>query len=600
MISQETIDEIQQKVNIVDLVSQYADVKHRGSTYVACCPFHNEKTPSFHMNTEKGVYHCFGCGASGNIFSFLMNISGISFADAVTELATKFNIEIKYTNTGFKDNKKEIDALYKVNALAARYFTESLVKNYKIIEKYLEKRNLSKDLIKNFHIGFAANSWNGLLKYLKEAKVPENIMELSGLFYRNKVGEFYDVFRGRLMFPVIIMQKKIAGFGGRIIPDIATKEDLENSPKYLNSKETLIYEKSKILYNFFNAREEIRKNKCLFLVEGYMDVVGLSKANINNVVATCGTALTPEHAKKIEALNVDVIVMFDADNAGYNAASKAFEIFLNTKVNTQAIFLPDGEDPDSLAQAKKNNTLTFLKSLKSLSLLEAYFRKLLREEKITNIKDASPIIKEKIAQKLLETMSKINSEIKLIETMKEASFLLQIPLEVLNKSIKKYRSNVINITELKNEDLKKDLKIKISSLPGIDREVIRIVMKDRNFLTDILSNSILCNFLSSSTLEFLISFDDILKSSKNIDNQKNEVKDLLTSYGHDYVLQWKELNNENNKFNSQAAYDQCLDVLKNVEKENLVKELEQEIQLTKDEKERLSLTQRLFEIRKKK
>ncbi len=600
MISKETIDEIQKKVSIVDIVSQYAEVKHKGGAYVACCPFHNEKTPSFHMSIEKGVYHCFGCGASGNIFSFLMKISGISFSDAVIELANKFNIEIKYTNEKSQDNSKEKESLYKVNALATRYFNQSLVKNYVLLEPYLIKRNITKDIIKNFHIGFSPREWSGLFKFLKDAGVPEKIMELSGLFYRNKVGEFYDAFRGRLIFPVLIMQKKIAGFGGRIIPSIATKEELENSPKYLNSRETLIYEKSRILYNFFNAREIIKKEKCLFLVEGYMDVVGLSKVGINNVIATCGTALTLDHATKIEALNVDVFVMFDADNAGYNAASKAFEIFLNTKINARAIFLPNGEDPDSLAQKQGADTLKFLKSLKTISLLEAYFKKLLREEGIISIKEASPTIKEKISDKIMETISRIKNEVKLIEIIKEASFILQIPVEILNKLLRKYRSKVVYFNDIKKGSEKEgeNKKIKILSLPGIDREIISVVLKDFNFLTDILLNPLLCKSLLPYTLEFLTFLDDILKNDSKTDIKKMRLKDFILSYGEDYLSLWKELRRDTNKFNPQSAYEQCLDVLKKIERNTLVKELEENIQLTKDDAERLTLINKLFEIRK--
>ncbi len=412
MISKETIDEISQKVSIVDLVSLYAEVKQRGSSYVACCPFHNEKTPSFNMSQEKGVFHCFGCGVSGNIFSFLMKMEGISFLEAATKLANKFNIEIKYTDTSFVDKRKDIDALYRVNALAYKYFKSSLARNLNLIKDYLKERNFTSEMLKQFGVGFAPNNWQGLYEFLKEEKIQESDMELSGLFNRNKSGKLYDVFRGRLIFPVIVEAKKVSGFGGRIIPSVASKEDLENTPKYLNSRETLVYEKSKILYNFFNARDEIRRKKYLFLVEGYMDVLGLARVGIKNAVATCGTSLTLEHAWKMENLNASVIVMFDADNAGFAAAARAFNIFLNTKINARAIFLPSGEDPDSIASKHGENTLEFLETLPRVSLLEAYFNKLLSDENIKDIKGASPSIKEKISSKLLEDISKTKNNIK--------------------------------------------------------------------------------------------------------------------------------------------------------------------------------------------
>lgn len=607
IIARETIDEILQKVNIVDLVSQYAEVKHKGSTYVACCPFHNEKTPSFHISPEKGVYHCFGCGESGNIFSFLMKMGGLSFVDAVAEIANKFNIEIKYTNTKFQDNKKDIDALYKVNVLSYKYFEYSLKANYDLIKDYLNSRKITTDSIKDFYIGFAPNEWHGLYNFLKKSKVPESVMELSGLFYRNQSGNLYDVFRGRLMFPVITEPKKISGFGGRVIPGILSKEDIDNQPKYLNSKETLVYEKSKILYNFFNARDEIKRKKFLFLVEGYMDVVGLARVNVKNVIATCGTALTQEHAKKIENLNVQVIVMFDADTAGYNAAAKAFLIFLNTKINAEALFLPNGEDPDSLSDKEGLNTLNFLKNLPRISLLDAYFRKLLRDENIEHISQASANTKQKISDIMLEAISKINSNIKKLEIIKEASFLLQVPVGVLNKEIQKFRGNVVNFPE-KNNDLNnagsKTQIINISKLPSIDREVLGIVLKDTSYIDVILKNSDLCQYLTNIIIDFVLAYKNFLQQNLVKEHNNgytgldNELSDFLNSFGNDFEHLFKSLNGDKSNFNPSGAYEQCVNLAKRLQKEELIKNLENELQLTKDETIRIELINKLFEIKK--
>ena len=432
-------------------------------------------------------------------------------------------------------------------------------------------------------------------------------MELSGLFYRNQSGNLYDVFRGRLMFPVITEPKKISGFGGRVIPGISSKEDIDNQPKYLNSKETLVYEKSKILYNFFNARDEIKRKKFLFLVEGYMDVVGLARVNVKNVIATCGTALTQEHAKKIENLNVQVIVMFDADTAGYNAAAKAFLIFLNTKINAEALFLPNGEDPDSLSDKEGLNTLNFLKNLPRISLLDAYFRKLLRDENIEHISQASANTKQKISDIMLEAISKINSNIKKLEIIKEASFLLQVPVGVLNKEIQKFRGNVVNFPE-KNNDLNnagsKTQIINISKLPSIDREVLGIVLKDTSYIDVILKNSDLCQYLTNIIIDFVLAYKNFLQQNLVKEHNNgytgldNELSDFLNSFGNDFEHLFKSLNGDKSNFNPSGAYEQCVNLAKRLQKEELIKNLENELQLTKDETIRIELINKLFEIKK--
>ena len=338
-----------------------------------------------------------------------------------------------------------------------------------------------------------------------------------------------------------------------------------------------------------------------------MDVVGLARVNVKNVIATCGTALTQEHAKKIENLNVQVIVMFDADTAGYNAAAKAFLIFLNTKINAEALFLPNGEDPDSLSDKEGLNTLNFLKNLPRISLLDAYFRKLLRDENIEHISQASANTKQKISDIMLEAISKINSNIKKLEIIKEASFLLQVPVGVLNKEIQKFRGNVVNFPE-KNNDLNnagsKTQIINISKLPSIDREVLGIVLKDTSYIDVILKNSDLCQYLTNIIIDFVLAYKNFLQQNLVKEHNNgytgldNELSDFLNSFGNDFEHLFKSLNGDKSNFNPSGAYEQCVNLAKRLQKEELIKNLENELQLTKDETIRIELINKLFEIKK--
>ena len=271
-------------------------LKAAGSNLVGLCPFHDEKTGSFNINVSNNYYHCFGCGASGNVLSYVMETKGFSFLEAVEYLAQKFNITLKHEG-GKKKAKSDISGkeIYQLNALAQEFFRSALKDNSKKLVSYLEDRGFDLPALKPFALGYAPAGWDNLYQFFQSRKIPEKLMLASGLIKKNSSGKIYDVFRDRVIFPIWIDGQRIAGFGGRIIEEDADKKQA----KYLNSPETLVYHKSQILFGFPQAIKAVKSLGYVYLVEGYFDVIRLHQMGVCNVVATCGTAVTPQHLKKL-------------------------------------------------------------------------------------------------------------------------------------------------------------------------------------------------------------------------------------------------------------------------------------------------------------
>jgi DNA primase len=335
------IDEIRLVADIVDVIGGYVSLKRRGRNYMALCPFHNEKTPSFSVSPDKQIFHCFGCGKGGNVFTFLMEHEKVSFVEAVRLLADRYGITLpRYEPT--RDARTE-RMLY-ANEVAAQYFQEALKNEaYRAkIEPYLyEKRGLSPGMVEKFRIGLAPDDWKGFLTFAQKKDLkPEELLE-AGLAVRSeKTGEYYDRFRTRLMFPIFNLGGKVVGFGGRTLK----KGD---NIKYMNSPETSIYNKSYILYGMNFARSAIRDSETAILVEGYFDLISLFQAGIENVVAVSGTAFTDQQARLLGRFAQTAYLFFDADSAGRNAALRSVEYFFNAGIEPIIVTPPPGHDPDS-------------------------------------------------------------------------------------------------------------------------------------------------------------------------------------------------------------------------------------------------------------
>ena len=342
-INREIIEEVRAAANIVDVVGSYISLRKRGKNYLGLCPFHGEKEPSFTVNDEKQIFHCFGCGASGSVFDFLMRSRNLSFAEAVKELAKRFSIPLpQRQETGQAKRMRELaERLRHVNELAAVYFNQVLLDKGagEMALTYLQSRGMGPEVIQDFQLGYAPQSWDGLKRFLLSRKVDLKTAVQAGLLVKKSERDCYDRFRHRLMFPIKDMRGRTVAFGGRAL-------DEENPPKYLNSPETPIFHKGRTLYGLATAREACRRHKEALVVEGYFDLLAVYNQGIQQVVAPLGTALTLHHVRLLSRLAPQAVLVFDGDQPGMRAAMRSLELFLREKLPARLLALPEGMDPD--------------------------------------------------------------------------------------------------------------------------------------------------------------------------------------------------------------------------------------------------------------
>ena len=343
-IPEEKISEILNTSDIIDIISQSVILKKSGSNFFGLCPFHSEKTPSFSVNANKQIYYCFGCGAGGDVLNFLKRYHGITFPEAVKIVARQYNITIE---TGKIDPSKRREthlkeSLFRLNKNIMAFFNGVLKKSHqgKKACDYLKLRKISEDIIEQFHLGFSPDRWDSVVGELKELKISKNTAVQSGLILvREQSSGYYDRFRNRIMFPIFDINMQVAGFGGRVMDDAM--------PKYMNSPETPVYNKSRILYGLHASKQFCRQEGFVYIVEGYFDFLSLFQQGIKNTVASLGTALTHDHVRILKGYASKMILVFDSDTAGINAAKRSIKIFMREGVDIRILVLPEDSDPDS-------------------------------------------------------------------------------------------------------------------------------------------------------------------------------------------------------------------------------------------------------------
>jgi DNA primase len=341
-IPQSKIDEITSSIDIVDVISPYTPLRKAGRSFMGRCPFHEERSPSFSVSQEKGVYHCFGCGKSGNIFTFVMETESVTFFDAVKILADKAGIQLEYENDPYDADRNKIDALYEINKQAGKYFYDNLLsRSGEFAREYLSQRDLKEDMIKKFGLGYSLREKEALFNHFQNDFTTDDLIG-AGLAINIGGKEIRDRFRGRLMFPVFNESGKVIAFGGRRMLDESTDE-----AKYINSPETKIYNKSKTLYGLNFAKQRIKETGYVILVEGYMDLISLFQYGFENVVASSGTSLTQLHVKILSRYTKEVVIVFDSDLAGQNASRRAIELLIENDISVGIVALPLGYDPDT-------------------------------------------------------------------------------------------------------------------------------------------------------------------------------------------------------------------------------------------------------------
>jgi DNA primase len=362
IIPDDTVSEIRQAVDISEVISETVLLKRAGKNLVGLCPFHAEKTPSFSVSPDKQIFYCFGCGSGGDVFGFVMKRDGVSFVEALRTLARRSGIELPERGLSPEDQRrmKEREQLFEVNRLAVHCFTQNLCHHPsgQIPLSYLERRGVTRRTIDAFQLGYAPKGWDGLLGFMGSRKIAPALVEKAGLAVPRKEGSgFYDRFRERIMFPIFDESSRVVAFGGRVMDD--------SSPKYLNSPETPIYTKRKVLYGLHRAKEACRTSGSVFIVEGYLDLIALHQAGIDNAVATLGTALTPEHIRMLTRYAGRMVLVYDSDEAGIRSAQRCValfwkehadfrrgDVFREDQADTRILVLPEGHDPDSFIKGQ--------------------------------------------------------------------------------------------------------------------------------------------------------------------------------------------------------------------------------------------------------
>ncbi len=424
MISQRSITLILETANIVEVIGEYVRLKHRGSNYVGLCPFHNEKTPSFNVSPSRGIYKCFGCGAAGNVTKFLMDHEHFSYPEALRHLADKYHIEIEEIRSERPEDKAEEnlkESLMVANGFAQKFYSETLLNTddgKAIGLSYFTERGFRDDTVKKFQLGFAPKAEDAFCKEAVKSGYNEDILKSAGLI-SERGNRTVDFFRERVMFPIHNFSGRVAGFGGRILTNA------KNAPKYVNTSQTVIYDKSKTLYGVFFAKTAVRKNDECLLVEGYTDVISLSQAGIENVVASSGTSLTTEQAKLIKRMTRNVTILYDGDQAGLKAALRGIDILLEEDLNVRVVALPEKEDPDSFVREQGAVALQeYIAKHKSDFIL--FKTKLLLGE-IGN----DPYKKAEAIKDIVASIAIVPDAIRRQLLLKECGFLLSVDEQIL-------------------------------------------------------------------------------------------------------------------------------------------------------------------------
>ena len=339
-ISQDNIDRVREACDIVEVVSSYVTLRRRGKNYFGLCPFHQEKTPSFSVNSEAQIFHCFGCGVGGNVFTFIMRMEGISFPEAVRTLADSAGITLPEENED-TERLRDKEALIFANKIADELFRETLADAVrgKVARAYLNGRGFTEESIEIFQIGYAPKSWDALLNRARQQSLSTEIVLRAGLAVKNESGRLYDRFRDRITFPIHNLNGQVVAFGARRLAE-------DGSPKYINSPETEIYQKRQMLYGLRQGRGEIRAKERVIVVEGYTDLIRLAMGGIRNTVATSGTALTEAHARLLRRYTSTATLLYDSDSAGASAALRGAEQLLASGLDVKICSLPRGQDPD--------------------------------------------------------------------------------------------------------------------------------------------------------------------------------------------------------------------------------------------------------------
>lgn len=511
------VEEIKQRLDVIDVLGEYLQMKKAGGNHKALCPFHNEKTPSFMVSQEKQIWHCFGCAKGGDIFEFIQEIEGVDFPEALRILANKANVTLRARDPKLENQKTKILEILKTTA---HFFQEALLENEQGKEAlaYLtEARKLTEETIEDFKLGYAFDDWEKLSQYLLKQNFKEEDIFLAGLTVKKEKGTgSYDRFRNRIMFPITDVHGNVIGFTGRLL-----KEDPERpGGKYVNTPQTGVYDKSRVIYGLDKAKTQIKQLGATILVEGQMDVIMAVQKGFKNIVASSGTALTEEQVHLLKRYSPNLILAFDMDDAGLEAAKRGIEQAMQAEMNVKVMLLPEQyKDPDDCL---KQDAAAFKKAIQQAqNILDYYFQISLKELDLSKVDD-----KKKAVKRLLPILSTVADPVERTHYLQKLSGLVNVPEEILRQKIDPQAKKTTRTSAAKQETDKTEKKaIKTDRFTQLSEQIIALALKqseDFKYFIDNLSP----DFLTKPDLQVLY---------KDLINYYNQEENLnLQEFVKDY------------------------------------------------------------------
>jgi len=557
------IDEIKSRLDIVEVIGSYIKLKKTGANYRALCPFHSEKNPSFFVSPARQIWHCFGCSKGGDIFGFIKEIEGVEFGDALRILAQRAGVELKPRSPEWQKFKTERQRLYEICELATKFFEKQLEGSSlgKETKKYLLGRGIKEESIKKWRIGYSPDTWSGLSDFLVSQDYKNEEIEKAGLSLKNEQGSYYDRFRGRIIFPIFDLNSQVIGFGGRIF------QKSDEVAKYINTPNTLLYDKSRILYGLDKAKVEIRKKDFCLLVEGYTDVILAHQAGFENTASVSGTALTPYQLVILKRYSENLFLSFDMDIAGDSATKRGIDLAQLRGFNLKIITLPKDEDP---ADVISKNPKEFEKLVNnSLSILDFYF-----QNAFSQFDKARPEGKREISKILLPVIKRIPNKIEQSFWVSRLAKNLEVKEENVEEELKKIKleeealglepEEIINRANTKS---RKEL---------LEERLITLLLKrpeNLNLIEDTPAGHPI-SYFSPKGKEILLN----LKNSEASENLSGETKDFFN-----YLALKSEVEDLDEK-EIEPEIKFCLKEIQSLEIKSKLNEISKEIKKAEEEK----------------
>jgi len=513
LIPENILEDVLSRVDIVEIISGYIPLKKAGRNFKANCPFHHEKTASFMVSADRQIYHCFGCGESGNAFKFLMRYERLEFPEAVEALAKRVGVILPELNKNDSQAVNLSGQIFKVNELAAGYYENNLhSQNGLAARNYFGKRGIKAETAKIFKLGLALDKWDGLIEHLRAKNTSIELLEKSGLILPKDNGGFYDRFRNRLIFPIFDVKSQVIGAGARV---------LDNSlPKYINSPETPVYVKGKHLYGLNFAKEAIRDNDSVCVVEGYLDFIVPFQEGFQNIVASLGTALTVEQVRLLKRYTHNIVMVYDGDAAGQDASLRSLDTFIEEDVLVKIASLPQGYDPDTFV--RKNGIDAFKDLIKNADNLFDYKLKALKSR--FSVKEAEG--KAKISTEMLSTIKKFTNAVLRSEYLKKLSENLDVNENALKEDLGKVKEDGTRIPQ-KTEAVKKEININAT-----EKLLIKLMLEETELLQEIKQYLDPADFQDEITSKIVSTMFSLAEDGRTIDKGV-----LLNHFGDSDILQ---------------------------------------------------------------